>query len=623
MRDRFRSLWIGSAALAFAALAYGLCWESPTSSAPQAGDRDPSPELDPQFEPRIPETFERERQGCGPRNLTAPSDHPAQLSCSQAKAIAFQARSYLAQPPPPVDARQLALTTLDWLDPHGLWSAAPDSPVGSAFRQHAFSLLASLLVEQDTRGCRAAQQVGSRLATWVDSLREAFDQPAPPSLEDPFAVASQPIFEEGPILLPARTLAVELNRRSAALQDVMGPFGQTMRRAIRERMFPTLSADEWGGVVLAATVRAYVLLIDAHGAWAPMDEETSLYEVELEASGRHHLWGKMTRTAAGVRIDDHAVAPLVSGDVVLAIDAVPTAGLSVEQVEQLGILDPNEDHPSRRVLLYREGKGSPEPLLVKPPPAEVSSEAFSSVRLDRVAYRQGYVAVLTVLDVPDDLGMEVTTALAEMRLESEPEGVVLDLRDNGGGSIEGAKEALGPFLPGAPLFPMRRRSGKIEFDHAPVPASTDHFGGPVVVLVDSDTASAAEMIAGAMAAYERGVVVGMRTYGKGCAQEYLDDEAGVGVLRLSTLVYALPDGKPVQKVGIRPHIEMDFGLKEEREDMISTAMAPWRGPDIRMVSMVRSVPWPLHGGQVGPCRDEQVCKALRAVGLPGKSARAK
>jgi carboxyl-terminal processing protease len=170
---------------------------------------------------------------------------------------------------------------------------------------------------------------------------------------------------------------------------------------------------------------------------------------------------------------------------------------------------------------------------------------------------------------------------------------------------------------------MRRRSGNIEFDHAPVPASTDHFGGPVVVLVDPDTASAAEMIAGALAAYDRGVVVGMRTYGKGCAQEYLDDEAGVGVLRLSTLVYALPDGKPVQKVGIRPHIEMDFGTKEEREDMIATAMAPWRGPDIRMASMVRSVPWPLHGGRVGPCRDEQVCKALRAVGLPGKSARAK
>jgi carboxyl-terminal processing protease len=136
----------------------------------------------------------------------------------------------------------------------------------------------------------------------------------------------------------------------------------------------------------------------------------------------------------------------------------------------------------------------------------------------------------------------------------------------------------------------------------------------VAVLVDPDTASAAEMIAGAIAAYDRGVVVGARTFGKGCAQEYLDDEAGMGVLRLSTLVYALPDGRPVQKVGLQPDLLLDLGEALEREDTLPNAMVPWKGPDVRTTSLIRSVPWPPHGGEVGPCEDEVVCKALRGLG---------
>jgi carboxyl-terminal processing protease len=60
-----------------------------------------------------------------------------------------------------------------------------------------------------------------------------------------------------------------------------------------------------------------------------------------------------------------------------------------------------------------------------------------------------------------------------------------------------------------------RRNGAVEIEQAPVPAPTDVWPGPVAVLVDPDTASAAEMIAGTIAAYDRGVVVGARTFGKG------------------------------------------------------------------------------------------------------------
>jgi carboxyl-terminal processing protease len=180
------------------------------------------------------------------------------------------------------------------------------------------------------------------------------------------------------------------------------------------------------------------------------------------------------------------------------------------------------------------------------------------------------------------------------------------------------------FLPGAPLFPMKRRDGTIETDRAPEPPNVDRWPGPVATLVDSETASAAEMIAGAIAVYRRGPSVGTLTYGKGCAQEYVDDDAHTGVLRLTTLLYALPDGAAVQRVGLAPTILLPFSLPTEsfsavpeREATLPHAPPSWRGPDVREGAAMGAealVGWPAHGGSVGPCRDGDVCRALRALG---------
>ena len=124
------------------------------------------------------------------------------------------------------------------------------------------------------------------------------------------------------------------------------------------------------------------------------------------------------------------------------------------------------------------------------------------------------------------------------------------------------------------------------------------------------------MIAGALGSYRRAVVVGTETYGKGCAQEYLDDDAHAGVLRLTTLLYALPDGSAVQRTGIFPSMKLPFASGKEREASLIHALAPWHGPDVRDHRQIKDVPWPGHGGQLGPCEEESLCKALRALGAP-------
>jgi carboxyl-terminal processing protease len=138
------------------------------------------------------------------------------------------------------------------------------------------------------------------------------------------------------------------------------------------------------------------------------------------------------------------------------------------------------------------------------------------------------------------------------------------------------------------------------------------------------------MIAGALVAYRRGPTVGTTTFGKGCAQEYVDDDAHAGVLRLTTLLYALPDGTPVQRVGLVPSVRFPFGTVDanDREAALPHAPPTWRGPDVRDRTVLAhaddgtwAVAWPSSGGNVGPCKDPDLCHALRVLGSAPVTAR--
>jgi carboxyl-terminal processing protease len=109
------------------------------------------------------------------------------------------------------------------------------------------------------------------------------------------------------------------------------------------------------------------------------------------------------------------------------------------------------------------------------------------------------------------------------------------------------------------------------------------------------------------------MVVGSRTFGKGCVQEYFDDRAGAGVLRLTTMVFALPDGSPLQGVGLSPEVELDLPRVREKESLLGFAL-PWRGPDVRDRARMGGARWPSHLNRVGPCRDRAICAALNALG---------
>jgi carboxyl-terminal processing protease len=571
--------------------------------------------------------------------FSLPTGDAPGLTCEQARAVVAQARTQLAYSPEAVDPKALADAAADWLDPYGLWSVAPDSPVVDAFAAHASELLADV-EGRSGHDCTGARALGVSLVGWVDELRRVYDdarasQSAP---EDSTVAAASAVFEGATVTRPARTLAATLGRRAGQLDRELGPAVTPYTDAARARYFPALDPEGWGRVVLASAVRAYVPAVDPHGAWAPLDEESSVYEVDLEAHPPSRLWDKAERTAVGVKIEAGATPPLADGDVILSLAGVATAGLSFEQVEQLGFAASDARPPAQAVVL-RAGEKLPVTTWLDGEPIEARGGATPAaddddLPVERVEYGEGDAIVVTIHDVRDDLGDELTRAvLKEREREGRPlAGVVLDLRGNGGGSTDGAIDALGVFIPGASLFPMKRRDGSLETDRAPEPPSVDRWRGPVAALVDADTASAAEMIAGALASYHRGPIVGGTTFGKGCAQEYLDDEARAGVLRLTTLLYCLPDGTAVQRVGLTPTLRFAFPVPtpDEREATLLHAPPSWHGPDVRDRAVLAhaddgtwAVGWPSHGGNVGPCKDADTCRALRMLGPTAATARRK
>ncbi|MDP8999231.1 MAG: S41 family peptidase [Myxococcota bacterium] len=571
------------------------------------------------------------------RAFRIPTGQAPALSCEAARAIVAQARSQLAYPPDPVDAKALAEAAADWLDPYGLWSVAPDTPIAESFERRAADLLADLEGRGST-DCAVAHELGSELVIWVSELRTVFDESFARTSdgEDMQTAAAATAFEGATVTRPARALAATLGRRIGVIERELGASAQSYGDRARGRYFPPLDTNGWARVVLAAAVRAYVPTIDPHGAWAPLDEESSVYEVDLEARPPSRLWDKSDRTALGVRIESGAAPPLADGDVVLSLAGMPTGGLSFEQTEQLGFAA-CDARPSAQAVVLRPGERLPLTTWLDGTAAESSatggaSEDGEELPIERVEYGDGDAVIVAIHDVRDDLGDALTRALLHQREQpGRPmTAVVLDLRGNGGGSTDGAIDALGLFIPGAPLFPMKRRDGSLETDRAPEPPVVDRWRGPVASFVDGDTASAAEMIAGALAAYRRGPTVGGTTFGKGCAQEYIDDDAHTGTLRLTTLLYALPDGTPVQRVGLMPTIRFPFGAVEtsDRESALLHSPPVWRGPDVRDRAVLGhgddgtwSAAWLPHGGNVGPCKDPDVCRALRMLGLGAPTAR--
>jgi carboxyl-terminal processing protease len=198
--------------------------------------------------------------------------------------------------------------------------------------------------------------------------------------------------------------------------------------------------------------------------------------------------------------------------------------------------------------IFREGFEQPQPFTIR-------RDVVQVVSVEGRMVEPGY-GLLRVRAFQERTGDEAIAALQELHEQSPSglRGLVLDLRDNPGGLLNQAVAISDLWLrDGLIVYTQGREESQRQDYHARAIAVESEY--PMVVLVNGGSASASEIVAGALQDHERALVIGTSTFGKGSVQTVYPLEGGAG-LRLTTALYYTPSGRSIQEVGIEPDIEV-------------------------------------------------------------------
>ena len=316
-------------------------------------------------------------------------------------------------------------------------------------------------------------------------------------------------------------------------------------RAVRDAYVEPVDDRE----LMQAAIRGLLTSLDPHSEYL---DNRSLSVLDEETTGEYGGLGLEVLMLDGALrviapIDDTPAsrAGVKPGDVILRIDGQPvTVENGNASVEQL------RGKPGTPVALSisREGQSTPLELTL----------AREIIRISSVRTRMlepGY-AYVRIAQFQQETGAELREQLRRTRAQTKGRlhGVVLDLRSNPGGLLNSAIEVSDAFLDGGVIVSTRGRAS--EADIKVNAAKGDLIdGAPLVLLVDGGTASAAEIVAGALKDHRRALLMGSQTFGKGSVQTVLPLESGYAI-KLTTARYFTPSGVSIQARGIKPDITL-------------------------------------------------------------------
>ena len=301
--------------------------------------------------------------------------------------------------------------------------------------------------------------------------------------------------------------------------------------------------------LLQAAVRGMVSSLDPYSAYLDGEEYD---EVKISSSGQY--------SGVGIEVsmqDDQVVviapfedspasrAGIRSGDIIVSIDGVPVNSTTLD--DTIGRMRGAEG-TQVKIGIMREG--SVEPLMFT---LKRSKVELHSVKAQLLEPGIGYTRISQFSETTGD---ELNAALKELRKHNNAplKGLVLDMRDNPGGVLEAAVAVADAFLDSGVIVTAKGRTpdSKFEMDATPGDALN---GAPIVVLVNGGSASAAEIVAGALKDQHRAKLMGRTTFGKGSVQTIMplsEDRA----IKLTTSLYYTPSGVSINHRGIAPDIEL-------------------------------------------------------------------
>lgn len=281
-----------------------------------------------------------------------------------------------------------------------------------------------------------------------------------------------------------------------------------------------------------------------------------------------------------------ARAGLRAGDRIVAIDgATVPAGPDEDGAGRL------RGPPGTQVTLDVERKGWDRPRRFS-----IVREVVKIAATESMLFERG-VAYIKIKQFQERTDQEVEEALRDFQARSggRLDGLILDLRGNPGGLFDQAVRVADLFLSSGPIVTqVGRHNRKLDEELARAPGTWEGF--PIVCLVNGGSASASEILAGALQDHQRAVIVGTPTYGKGSVQSVIELDDGSG-LKLTVARYLTPSGRSIQEKGIEPDVRV------EQLDPDKLAEARIRDETPRERDLVNHLANPQAGGQTG--RDAQ------------------
>lgn len=298
------------------------------------------------------------------------------------------------------------------------------------------------------------------------------------------------------------------------------------------------------------------------------DPYTSYLSPELTARFNENISGKFEGIGAEIGVKEsqlQIIAPLagtpaeqaglLAGDNIFKIDGVDTLGMSLDEaVERI-----RGDEGTTVVLtIFRSGADDVIDISVVRETIKIPT-----VEYEVTEYNGKRVGVITLSHFNEDAANDFSE-VAQQVLRDNPSGIILDLRNNPGGLLQESVEIASHFIEDGKIVTERFSNGDETSYNSKGYATLNNF--KTVVLINQGSASAAEIVAGALQDYSVATIVGNTSYGKGSVQDYqiLEDNSS---LKITVAHWFTPNGNTINDQGITPDIEVDRTFEEYESDI--------------------------------------------------------
>ena len=366
-----------------------------------------------------------------------------------------------------------------------------------------------------------------------------------------WSIFTASLFSASVLLMPAHSEAKKTgNDEAANTYEMLNLFGEVM-----ERTKVSYVEDVTDKKLIESAINGMLVSLDPHSSY--LDAQSFKYMNEQTKGKFGGLGIEVTMENSLVKvvspIDDTpaAKAGLKAGDYITHIDGEQVVGMSLNDA-----VDKMRGKVGSEVKLsIRRANTKPFDVTIKREEIKIQS-VKSAVKSDDVAY-------IRVSSFSEDADKMIEKALDKAQKDSKNniKGIVLDVRNNPGGLLDQAVSITDLFLDKGEIVSTRSKNAE---DTVKYNAKEGDIakGLPIVVLVNDGSASASEIVAGALQDHKRAVIVGEKTFGKGSVQTVIP-LGKYGAMRLTTARYYTPSGRSIQATGIVPDVEVKPAKVEE------------------------------------------------------------